>query len=132
MILNNFELLTDGVGLIYLPDNSSLLREFRNLVTNNSAEGKEILLLFEQFQDAGWIESYKKFNPEGDGFYAFKTKNIRVYGLFVKGSKNNYFVISSVFIKQNKKKEHNHAIQKSIKRLKYYEANLQRIYDNQG
>lgn len=132
MLLNNFNLLTDGIGLVYLPDNSALMREYRKLIQENDSEGREILMLFDQFSEAGWIESYKKFNSEGEGFYAFKTKKIRVYGLCIKSQKHNFFIISYIFIKQNKAKEHNQAIEVSKKRLKEYESNIQRIHDYQG
>ncbi|MCA0388526.1 MAG: hypothetical protein LCH52_08525 [Bacteroidetes bacterium] len=132
MELNNFKLLTDGIGLIYLPDNSSLVHDYEKHVTNNMAEGSEMRILFEKFQDEGWIHSYKKFNDEKEGFFSFKTKNIRVYGLLIKGTNKNYFIISEVFIKQNKPKEHNNAIKNSKKRLQNYEYNIQRIYDNKG
>ena len=71
MLLNNFNLLTDGIGLVYLPDNSALMREYRKLILENDAEGREILMLLSMFHVSNptlvykhWLNASLKFVVE--------------------------------------------------------------------
>jgi len=83
--------------------------------------------LFEIFHETGWIYNHTQFKNEKDGFYAFKTGKLRIYGIVFKLDDGNVFVITEIFLKQGKPKEHNRAVETSLERMRTYESDLRKI-----
>lgn len=131
MILKKLKLVSDGEGKIFLPRNKAIIKEIRHHQNRYRTDCSDIEDHFELFKDAGWIRNVKVFNSEGGDYYAFKTKNLRVYGLVLKSTTYNVFIISKIFIKQGKSKEHNQAINSSKDRIIDYEDDINAIREDQ-
>lgn len=127
MRLKYLKLVTDWPGRIYLPRNKQLIKEIKNIKKKYQNDCDEIEVLFEMFEEAGWILSSKKFNDEKGGYFAFKPEHYRIYGLVYKVTGGCIFVITEIFRKQNKPKEHNAAVKVSKERMRHYEEDIKRI-----
>lgn len=131
MKLEKLKLVTDWPGRIYLPRNKRLIKDVKKFSKSHRADCDTIEILFTIFSEAGWIKSSHKFNDENGGFYSFKTDKLRVYGRVFRVTGGSIFVITEVFIKQGKSKEHKLAIDISKERMREYEKDINRIQNYQ-